>query len=514
MNPFTIIKSLFKVLWWAWITILRCIEAAFNFTVWSIWGSWNAAAALRKWRDKDKPTHGNASFATDKELKKRGYFQPKGFLMCVTGKGKRVFTRDERSVLIMAPPGAGKSQHFIADLRVLLERPYAQLPFLMIGDAGNELFNTLGPQMRAKGYQIAKIDAVEPDRWTKYDVLSGLDPRDHMRFLFNTQLKGICEGMVADEPNSKNPHFVEFARLLLKCVISVDVKYEGNRRTISEMVDLLIDDNVRDAMLKRAAQYNDPHISATLRAMSKLQDKPEGLSMMTTSLRKLDSWNDDAVREVTSFAKDMNGNYRRGWNFTKMFTQDAPVVLFIRTGYQDVGGDLSRIIYSNAVNEVSALWDATNKPLKRELIIYVDEAGLTGYCAAFVKAFSRLRKVGVRLRPCFVGMEEFKKTYPQDHKTLLNGCDMVVFGGSNDMDLNDLASKLAGEFTVQSRNESESASGESKGRSEQPRKLIKPDEIRRLEQEEALAFIDNRVVRGFKPWRRVKVRGAYRIKYL
>lgn len=490
MRIIPIIKAVFYTPVWGVKAFLRCV-----------WGSWNFLAAIKKWRDKDKPTHGNASFSADKDLKKRGYFRPRGFLMCVTGKGKRVFTRDERSVLVMAPPGAGKSQHFIADLRVLMERPDEQLPFLMIGDAGNELFNSVGPLLKRRGYQIAKIDAVEPDRWTKYDILSGLDPRDHMRFLFNTQLKGICEGMVADEPNSKNPHFVEFARLLLKCVIAVDVKFEGNRRTIAEMVDLLLDEDARDGMLKRAAKYSDSHIKATLRAMSKLQDKPEGLSMMTTSLRKLESWNDDAVKEVTTFGTGRGEKYRRGWNFTKMFTQDKPVVLFIRTGYQDVGGDLSRIIYSNAVNEVSALWDATNKPLKRELIVYVDEAGLTGYCAAFIKAFSRLRKVGVRLRLCFVGMEEFKKTYPADHKTLLNGCDMLVFGGSNDMDLNELATKLAGEFTVQSRNESESASGESKGRSEQPRKLIKPDEIRRMEYEELLAFIDHIVVRGRKPWR-------------
>ncbi|TIT36138.1 MAG: type IV secretion system protein VirD4 [Mesorhizobium sp.] len=498
MRIIPIIKAVFNTPVWGVKTFLRCI-----------WGSWNFLAAVKKWRDKDKPTHGNASFASDKDLKKRGYFRPRGFLMCVTGKGQRVFTRDERSVLVMAPPGAGKSQHFISDLRVLMERPDAQLPFLMIGDAGNELFNSVGHLLKRRGYQIAKIDAVEPDQWTKYDILSGLDPRDHMRFLFNTQLKGICEGMVADEPNSKNPHFVEFARLLLKCVIAVDVKYEGNRRTIAEMVDLLLDDAARDAMLKRAAAYNDSHIKATLRAMSKLQDKPEGLSMMTTSLRKLESWNDDAVKEVTTFGNDMHGHYRRGWNFTQMFSQDKPVVLFIRTGYQDVGGDLSRIIYSNAVNEVSAMWDATNKPLKRELVVYVDEAGLTGYCAAFVKAFSRLRKVGVRLRLCFVGMEEFKQTYPKDHKTLLNGCDMLVFGGSNDMDLNELATKLAGEFTVQSRNESESSSGESKGRSEQPRKLIKPDEIRRMEYEEALAFIDHIVVRGRKPWRIGKKGIAY-----
>lgn len=486
---------MFKLIGWSYNTTLRCI-----------WGSWNFLAFVRKWKDRDKPTHGNASFASDKELKKRGYLRPVGFLLGVTAKGRKVFTRDERSVLFMAPPGAGKSQHIIADLKVVMTRPKDKLPFLVIGDAGNELFNTLGPSFKAAGFQLAKIDVVEPDQWTKYDILSGLDPRDHMRFLFNTQLKGICEGMVAEEPNSKHPHFIEFARLLLKCIITVDVKYEGNRRTVGEMVDILLDEKARDEMLKRAAAYNDTFIRTTLQTMSQMQGKNEGISMMSTALRKLDSWADPAVREITTFGNDIHANYRRGWSFTQMYSQDQPVVLFVRTGYQDVGGDLSRIVYSNIVNEVSAMWDATNRPLRRELLIYVDEAGLTGHCAAFVKAFSRLRKVGVRLRLFFVGMDEFKETYPKNYKTLMGGCDMVVPGGINDLDLTEYASKLAGEFTVQSRSESESDQGESKGRSEQPRKLIKPDEFRRLEIEEEVAFMDNLVARLLKPWKRVKRR--------
>ncbi|WP_167507050.1 MULTISPECIES: type IV secretory system conjugative DNA transfer family protein [unclassified Mesorhizobium] len=481
-----------------------------TFTGSAIWGSKSFLAAVRKWRDADKPTHGNASFASDRELKKRGYLRPVGFLMGVTKKGKRVFTRDERSVLIMAPPGAGKSQHIIADLRMVLTRDKERLPFLVIGDAGNELFSLLGRKFKEAGYQLAKIDLREPDRWTKYDILSALDPRDHMRFQFNTQLKQICDGMIAEEPNSKHPHFVEFARLLLKTIITVDVKHEGNQRTVGEMVDLLLDETARDAMLKRAAKYNDAFLKTTLQTMSRMQGKDEGISMMSTALRKLEPWGDPAVREATTFAREADGKYRRGWSFTEMFSQDKPVVLFVRTGYQDIGGDLARIIYSNIVNEVSAIWDATGKPLKRELLMYVDEAGLIGHCSAFVKGFSRLRKVGVRLRMFFVGLDEFKENYPKEHKRLMGGCDMVVYG-SNDVELSEYASKLAGEFTVQSRNESESNSGESKGRSEQPRRLIKTDEFRRLEYHEAVMFIDHLTVLGGKP---VEIREGREPKYL
>lgn len=487
-----------------------------------VWGSWNFLLAVKRWRQKGKPTHGDASFALDKTLKQRGYLNPQGALMGISPKGRRFYGRDERSVILMAPPGAGKSQHFIADLRQVLARPPAKLPFLIIGDAADELYRKLAPRMQSAGYEIAKIDVPEPHLGTKLDILSGIhpgnpdDPDDVRKYTFYTKVEQLCEAMIPDEPNSKNPHFVDFTRLLLSCAVIVDIKYEGNQRPVGDIIDMLVDDEARGEMLKRAEGYKDPHLRATLRTMAKFQDKPEGLSMMSTSLRKLKTWNHPAVREITTFGPDMNNRYTRGWNFSQMLSQEKPVVVFIRSGYQDAGSSLTRIVYNKAISEIAELWDATGTPLPRDLLIYIDEAGMTGYCPAFVRAFSRLRKVGVRLRMAFVGMEEFRETYANNSKTILDGCDLVVYGGSSDMDLNEYASKRAGETTVQSRSENESDHGQSKGKSEQPRRLVKFDEFTRLDLDRQVAFIDNLVVKGPKTWRKVTNRwtGQESITYL
>lgn len=473
-------------------------------------GSYRMVKALRKWRDKDKPTHGDAHFEDDKSLGKRGYFTNFGFFAGLTVKGKRVFTRPERTVIMLAPPGSGKSQHFIADLRAKMLRPDDKLPHLVIGDAADELYQNCAKTLAARGYQIAKIDLIDPEGWAKYDVLSGLDPSHMKRFLFGRQIDAICRLLVTDEPQSKQPHFVQFARLLLKCGIIVNVKYEGNNKPIGDIVAELIDDTKREALIKRSKAYGDELVTATVVTMAKMQEKPEGLSMMSTALRKLEGWMDDAVREVTSFGTDVHGNYRRGWRFEQMLSSNMPVALFLHTGTNETAaGDLARLIYGNAINAVSTMLD-TGQKMTRELEVLVDEAGLIGYCNAISHAYNRLRKAGVRIRMCFLGLDEFKSTYP-DMKKILAGSDLIVFGGSNELELGEYASSLAGEFTVQSRSESESDKGGSKGKSEQPRKLIKADEIRRMEDHEALMFIDNIVVRGQKPWARAKAGG---IKYL
>lgn len=489
LSPLIVLEWVFKGLWW------------------SFSGSYKFIKAVRKWRDKDKPTHGDARFSDDRELKRRGYCKPRGFLMCLTGKGRRVFTHPERTVLMLAPPGVGKSMHFKANLRAICQRPEADLPFLLLGDAADELYRDAAPLLAARGYEIIKIDAVEPDGWAKYDILSTLDPSPPKKYVFGRQLTALCELLVPNEAGSKQPHFVEFARLLLKCVITVNVKYEGNGKPIGELVGELISEPKRTALLKRAKAYDDDLITAALETMGKMQEKaaPEGMSMMSTSLRKLESWSDEALKELTSYGPDIHGRYTRGWTFEQVFQHEKPVAIFLRTGTQKMGGDLARIIYGNAINTVSMMLDRDKKPLRRELEVIVDEAGLTGYCNAITHAYNRLRKAGVRIRLCFLGWQEFRDTYP-DANVIWAGSDILAFGGSNEMELNKMLSELVGDFTVQSRSESESDNGGSKGRSEQPRKVIKPDEIRRLEYDEALVLLDGVAVRGKKPWKKVKGR--------
>lgn len=487
----------FKVACWALMAFIHAVL-----------GSRNMLAAVRKWRDKDKPTHGDAHYEDDKSLKKAGYFTHKGFLACVTRKGKRVYTHHERTVIVLAPPGIGKSQHFIADIRAKMERPDADLPHIVLGDAADELYANCAGLMAKRGYMVIKIDLVDPDGWSKYDVLSGLDTGVHARYLFGRQLDAIARLLVPDEPNSRQPHFVEFTRLLIKCAITVNVKYEGNNKPIGDIVAELVDEVKREDLFKRSKKYGDDIVTATLNTMAKLADKPEGLSMMTTALRKLEGWTDEACREVTNFGKDMHGNYVRGWRFEDVLTSKQPVALFLHTGTNETAaGPLARLIYGNAINAVSTMLD-TGRKMERELEVVLDEAGLIGYCNAVSHAYNRLRKAGVRIRACFLGLEEFKAVYP-DAKKILAGSDIITFGGSNELELGQYVSALAGEFTVHSRNESESTQGESKGKSEQPRRLVKPDELRRFAYEEVLCLLGNIVVRGQKPWKKTKGGIAY-----
>ncbi|MGG7581690.1 type IV secretory system conjugative DNA transfer family protein [Rhizobium sp. Nf11,1] len=498
--PFTVACRFF---WYFFISVL--------------WNCWEALrfplAAWRRYKNPPQPTHGNAQYETDKSLKKKGYFKNYGFLACVTDKGRHVFTRPERTVVMLAPPGIGKSLHFMADIRAKMKRPDAKLPHLVIGDASDELFRNCANILKERGYQTFKISVPQPDDWSKYDILSDLDTRMGQEHILEQQIDNICRLLVPDEKGTKQPHFYEFARLLVKCAIAINVKYEGNNKPIAEILIELIDEEKRSAMIKRAARYDDPIVSVALKTMERMQDKPEGLSMITTSLRKFEGWTNSAVRGITNYGTDVHGNYSRGWRFEQLLMSETPVALFIHSGTnKTAAGPLVRLIYGNAINAVSTILDSGRK-MPRELEVMIDEAGLAGYCDAISHAFNRLRKAGVRIRMCFLSLNEFETIYP-DAGDIISGSDLITFGSSNELKLADLISKLTGEYTVQSKSESESQNGESRGRSEQPRARLKPFEWRSMEEGRALALLNNIIVMGRQPWKRVVVRKVETIKFL
>src|SRR6185369_7116509 len=161
---------------------------------------------------KGPTTHGDADWATDAELKSAGNFDPRGILMAFTDSGKPVFAHPQRSVMVMAGPGQGKSQTALATFRAKKLLPEPRRQHLIVHDPAGELYDVGGPILRDLGYVVEKMDLIEPDKGIKYDVLSYLKPKSPN---FDSDLKGLCELLIPPEPNSRQPHFVDYARSML-----------------------------------------------------------------------------------------------------------------------------------------------------------------------------------------------------------------------------------------------------------------------------------------------------------
>ena len=122
--------------------------------------------------------HGDAAWATLRQLKRAGNLDMRGFYVARV-KGVPVATHRERSLLMMAPPGEGKSQTILAGLHAIRLIPQNEKPTLIISDSANELYRKGAPDLAAQGYDVFNVDLVRPEQGGKYDVLSfpRLDPR-------------------------------------------------------------------------------------------------------------------------------------------------------------------------------------------------------------------------------------------------------------------------------------------------------------------------------------------------
>lgn len=440
---------------------------------------------------KKKPsTHGDADWASDKELKKAKNFEPGGFLLCYSKSRKPVYSKPNRGALILAAPGQGKSELIIANFKAKHQLHPTKRQHLLVHDPAGELFKRGKPILEAAGYEVSKIDLTDPSSGVCYDLQSVLDPS---RISFGADLRSLCELAIAPEPHSRQPHFVEYARKMLQDVIALNLLFEGAKKSLPECVAELLSDKKRQAMIKR--MENLPYDFNAMDIFARMSG-PEGVGMLSTSLRKLDPWTLENIRLVSS-AEPMEGN-PRGWSFEHMLNHLAPCALFVRTGLSPGGGDFARAVFGNAVNTVRRDWDATGIPNPRGLQVFIDEAAKIGKCGALLDGHNELRKANYSQMISYVSLSAMKEAFGNDAETLFNGCDHIILPGNQDMETNDRYSKIIGEMTVESGSRSENDYGQSTGKNEQARRLIKADEIRRTEFAKCYAIAGNLAVSGFK----------------
>lgn len=468
-----------------WITAFLIADVVIPFvrgTAGLVRGAWKQVRA------------GDAQWASDKVLKKNGHLTPGGIPIGVTLKSrKRIYAHPESSVLMIATKGMGKSQTFIAIGKSLKDRPVK--PDLVFVDPKGELRRALSADLTAMGYDIAAIDIYEPENGGKYDPLGFARPDD--RWGFDRDVKALCELIVPDDVNSRQPHFAEFSRLLFREIVTAAMRH-GNKKTIGECVTDLLNKDKLDALIERLRAEGDPDAMAALMTFEKMYGRPEGNSMLSTSLRKLELWRMAAIKEISSFGPSDNPLRPRGWTWDDVFDHPKPMAMFIRTGLGTNGGDFVRLAVGSAINTARRRWNDSGTPLRKGLWLIVDEARSMGYCNAIMDANNELRSAGIVTLLCFLTMADVHKTYGDDADTLLSQCVNVVFGQSDDFKYYEYVSKKLGTKTDYSHGESEQDGRKGQSRHETKVPLMSAAEIGALPYSQFVARLRGLNVHGRK----------------
>lgn len=469
---------------------------------------------------KEEPTHGDAAFATDKELKEQGMLKPGGFFACVTPKRRKVYLPKTSSLLIVANKRQGKTQAINANLLDLRNRPWVtetvevggnrikrrrqDLPDLVMYDPKLGTLKRTRPTLEKLGYKVLVIDIDNPDNTEAWiNPVTFLDIHDV--YDFDRQNDVFADLLAADAKHGKHSHFDNYPKIMIAGVIKYLLLKQPSKATVPHAVDLLVSSNEsREALFAMMALVEDPIITAAVDAFRSAGDREKG-SFITTNFEKMKVWLRPSIRAITEH-RDAEGLLVNTFTWEQVFTDDAPVAVFIRCGLGTGEGALVRLLIGCAINSAKRMFNATgDTPLRKGLWVIVDEAKTIERCNALLDVNRELGEAGVNLLVAYLSESDIKEAFQQDAEALIGGCSLLVYGGSNEIGWLERISKLLGKRTSYGRSESASQHGTSQGRSETPTNLRNLDQIAAMGFMQCILIVPGRAkVDGLKPFKLVK----------
>jgi type IV secretion system protein VirD4 len=445
-----------------------------------------APRAVRWIRGQQKaaPTHGNAGFATLKELKRDGHLTPGGFLIGFQDK-QRVFSLSESCVHFFGKRGEGKSQTFAANLNYFcdLERK----PDILIGDPAGEHLGKFGDKLKTAGYDLLVLDLDNPASNTNYNPLSPL--KNSTQFSQGSDVEAIASLLVPDmEEHASSTHFIDAAHGVVAALIDWEFQQKGSQATLAEPLRLLATapEEERDKVLGLIQANGSDTAKAGINVFMRVKEREKG-SFNSTIGRKLRVYNDPAIKEI------MKPN-SHPWCWEDVFNNPKPVAVFVIGGLRDerVSGAFNRIVIGQCIDAVKRFYATHRKPLPKGLRVFVDEADTLGFCKPILHAVTQLRKVGVNVFMCWQSIGQVVTNYGGAEKAqpLIDGCDWIVTGGLKDTRLYTTVAGLLGDYTAMSKSESLADHGKSEGQHETARQLKKVNELKALPRGRAVILAD------------------------
>lgn len=368
--------------------------------------TWRAGKFVARRLKGRKKVHGNASFATPKQLAKlKGGFQI----------GKGVTCGHETSLIFFGQRGGGKSQSMAASIRK------EKSAHLLVVDPAGELHARNADVLRAAGYKVHHIDLEEgKGRLNPLSLLNSCGPNTINRYAELLVELLVQKGVVG----GNSQHFIDGALMVI--LSSIMMEKDEPEACIGDIVERLATMNMGQ-MKDYATQLNKHSDSVVKRGGALLLnagEKGEKGGFSTTIMRLTKPWLDNSIRAITS---------EDGIDWGKVFTSANPQAVFVTAGVGNSGvsGPFMRMIVGIAIATVQQIYNRTHKPIPGGFRVYVDEAALIGDCQPVVTAVTELRKAGVNVWLNYQSIGQVNDSFP-NARTLLTNCGWLLVGGMTD----------------------------------------------------------------------------------
>lgn len=426
--------------------------------------------------------HGSAHFATRKEARKAQLLTGSGFIL---GKmGRQYITMPENlHVLAYGTTGSGKTTSLMIPNLISLPRHS-----FVVADPKGELAALTADYRRSQGNRVIILNPANPARSARYDPLSYLTYSRNV----TADAAELAALAVPLAGHSKDDHFNDFAQRLVSGAILLHWQHQRDKAHLPYVLERLVGRGVehRNAMFDHMASLRDPILRPAVTAFDEAGDREKG-SFSTTMSRKLGVWMDEGIRAISS---------QSDFTFEDLIDSPQPTTVYLQfpIHQKDYYGAWLRMVVGACLGSVSRRNSITGQPLPRPLVVMVDEAGSMGYNASLASGVTYLRSANCRIVCAFQSPGQIQTLYP-DAKTFQNCFEAwLISGGEKDLAMYRELSELIGDVTIRSGGRSKGKWGASESETEQPRRLIKPDELFRMPKNEQLVFVKSHAIKSTK----------------
>ena len=435
---------------------------------------------------RDKKLHGDARWATRRQIRAAGLFGQAGIIVGKRGGSFLLFdgTAQGKNVMVAAAPGSGKTQGLM--IPNCLNWPGS----LVALDIKGECFAASAGYRESLGQSVCRLDFLSRDyRTHQYDPFAYVSTDRNFRV---GDIEKIANYLCPNPPPPADPFWAAGARDMFRAIALylLDTKQPCTLGGILDVVETTEElKTFAKRIVKEVADSKLVLDAQSVRDFAKIGERPDKThggvkDQLTAALAPLKN---PLVRFATS-----------GNTFDLRTLRSKRVSIYVCVARPDIA-ILRPIInlFFQQLTDLNMLVEfGKAKDHRHELLLALDEFAQIGRLDAIFEGITFFRSFGIRALVLLQSPSQARTIYSTEGaKTFEQSFDCSVFytPAARDIETAELVSRLLGYQTVKGRSESKRKSFETKNdstsTSDQKRALMLPQEVLRMPLEREIVFI-------------------------
>ncbi|SPF54365.1 membrane hypothetical protein [Candidatus Desulfosporosinus infrequens] len=428
---------------------------------------------------------GSARWARSGELRTVLKFGPSGTILGLDGRRPLFLPLDSRTmnqnIIIFGPTGSRKTRSI---MQPAIFQAVENCESIVITDPKGELAKASATWIRAQGYEVKILNLVD---------IAFSDQFNPMGFVNNAQdALDLASALVDNSPSGEkktsggDDQFWDDAMRSYYQALILYIVHElpNSQKHLGNLLEIAARWGSDQAKLEELFAKLDPQHPAR-RAFElgfKVAEDKTRSGILISAASRIGLWQSLDVCSLTSGTNGID---------IADIGRKKTAVFLILSDTKNTMRPLSSMFFNQLFSTLFQVADQNGGTLPVKVRIIADELANIGRIHELDKRLSITRSRGIGFVGVFQNKKQMETIYPA-YESIRSSCDVLICLGSNDNETSKYISDSLGDQTIETESQSQKISevfNGSNSRSTSSRKLMAPDEILRLDNDEEIVIL-------------------------